>query len=271
MRILLEAFLNYWQICSPPPRSGRLPRILWTFFHLPIRMQLLKWKEEETNMFCPVTRSREERHQLLDEIQKDHDRFVNEHPFLSTFFGTVSVLAQLAFWIIGLFIVVLFLFWLPEPFLIFFNLPLELPHDRVTSKHLKIYSSSLKRPRLYQLKPERRYSPLRNLSGFRFSFVGLSCLLCLLLRSLKREKYMAAAVSRPVACLYRESSYIGTDFVFITGVPQVPVSVFLCCQSKRSATRGFFGVSFFSMSSHKDWVQSFGQRRKSERASFSAL
>ena len=61
-------------------------------------------------MFCPVTRSREERHQLLDEIQKDRDRFVNEHPFLSTFFGTVSVLAQLAFWIIGLFIVVLFLF-----------------------------------------------------------------------------------------------------------------------------------------------------------------
>lgn len=137
-------------------------------------------------------------------------------------------------------------------FLIFFNLPLELPHDRVTSKHLKIYSSSLKRPRLYQLKPERRYSPLRNLSGFRFSFVGLSCLLCLLLRSLKREKYMAAAASRPVVCLYRESSYIGTDFGFITRVPNVPVSVFLCCQSKRSATRGFFGVSFFSMSSHKD-------------------
>lgn len=43
---------------------------------------------------------------------------------------------------------------------------------------------------------------------------------------------MAAAVSRPVVCFYRDNSYFGTDFGFIALVLKVPGSVFFRANPK---------------------------------------
>ena len=61
-------------------------------------------------MFCPAILSPEARKKAQEASRELQETFQREQPFLSTFFGLVSVLAQLAFWIAGLFIVIFFLF-----------------------------------------------------------------------------------------------------------------------------------------------------------------
>lgn len=61
-------------------------------------------------MFCPAILSPEARKKAQEASQELHEAFQREHPFLSAFLGTISVLAQLAFWAAGLFIVIFFLF-----------------------------------------------------------------------------------------------------------------------------------------------------------------
>ncbi|GAB1824995.1 hypothetical protein [Turicimonas sp. TL08] len=61
-------------------------------------------------MFCPIVPTPEEQQRMDEGARKFDEEFKVNHPFLSTFVGLVSVLAQLAFWITGLFIVIFFLF-----------------------------------------------------------------------------------------------------------------------------------------------------------------